>query len=154
MVEQNDRQKKLTTSCGCFIVRKGDKGLEVLLVKPFVSRENWGVPKGHINPDESYVDCALREVNEETGLTPEIVTQYELPTCTARSHNETKTVRIFMAVLREHCDIVSDGENADIAWFGLDDLPQIHKYQESVIKEAVVFAKEMCCSPASPQYLG
>jgi 8-oxo-dGTP pyrophosphatase MutT (NUDIX family) len=32
----------------------------------------WGFPKGHINPEESSKDAALREVKEETGLVCEI----------------------------------------------------------------------------------
>ena len=32
----------------------------------------WGMPKGHVEPGETVVDAALREVREETGLVAEI----------------------------------------------------------------------------------
>ena len=44
-----------------------DKSLEyVLLVQGFGSR-NWSFPKGKVNHDETLVNCAIREVLEETG---------------------------------------------------------------------------------------
>ena len=132
-------KKKLTTSCGCFIVRKSPESgeLQVLLVKPFKERDAWGVPKGHVEQGESFHECALREVFEETGLTPELVPDGELPTCLARNKNELKTVRIFLAILNEDQKIVSDGENDEIKWFGIDALPDIHRYQLGVISDAV-----------------
>lgn len=31
-------------------------------------REKWDLPKGKLDPDETIVECAIREVMEETGL--------------------------------------------------------------------------------------
>ena len=31
-------------------------------------RDDWSLPKGKLAPDESFEECALREVQEETGL--------------------------------------------------------------------------------------
>ncbi len=46
--------------------RQGQAGFEFLLIRdPY---ENWGLPKGHIEGDESPGEAALREVGEETGL--------------------------------------------------------------------------------------
>ncbi|PRP76347.1 hypothetical protein PROFUN_15263 [Planoprotostelium fungivorum] len=41
---------------------------KVLLVKGWSSRASWGFPKGKINQNEREVDCAVREVYEETSL--------------------------------------------------------------------------------------
>lgn len=37
------------------------------------STKHWKFPKGHIDPDESSKDAALREVEEETGVKAEII---------------------------------------------------------------------------------
>ena len=48
-------------------MREGDGGPEVLVVhRP--RYEDWSFPKGKAEPGESDEDCALREVQEETGL--------------------------------------------------------------------------------------
>jgi len=39
----------------------------VLLIRD--SYDNWGFPKGHLEPGESPTHAAIREVEEETGLT-------------------------------------------------------------------------------------
>lgn len=51
--------------CGGIILNpRMDK---VVMVKGYMSK-SWGFPKGKINKDERPIDCALREVLEETGF--------------------------------------------------------------------------------------
>jgi len=52
---------------GGVVVRRGTRGAEVLLVhRP--RYDDWSLPKGKAAPDETDRACALREVEEETGL--------------------------------------------------------------------------------------
>ncbi len=53
-------------SCGVLVYRDEPKR-SFLLMK---HAERWDLPKGHVDPDESDVDCALRELKEETGIDP------------------------------------------------------------------------------------
>lgn len=49
-------------------MREGEQGLEVLVVhRP--RYDDWSLPKGKAAPGESDEACAVREVEEETGLT-------------------------------------------------------------------------------------
>lgn len=40
----------------------------VLLVQGYLAKSGWGFPKGKVNKDEAFHDCAVREVLEETGF--------------------------------------------------------------------------------------
>ena len=52
---------------GCICISKSNK---VLLVKGKKGEGKWSFPKGHIeSQDQSPINCALRELKEETGLT-------------------------------------------------------------------------------------
>lgn len=56
-------------SCGVLIVR-GEPIREVLLMR---HPHRWDIPKGHIDEGETDIQCALRELEEETGITAEQV---------------------------------------------------------------------------------
>jgi 8-oxo-dGTP diphosphatase len=52
---------------GVVIRRSRSTGLEIAVIhRP--EYDDWTLPKGKIEPDETPEDCALREVREETGL--------------------------------------------------------------------------------------
>lgn len=54
-------------ACGALVLRHVDAVVEVLLVhRP--RYDDWSFPKGKLDPGETIEDCALREVNEETGF--------------------------------------------------------------------------------------
>ncbi|MDG1895404.1 MAG: NUDIX domain-containing protein [Fuerstiella sp.] len=51
-------------SCG-FLIVKGDPIQSFLLMK---HANRWDLPKGHVDPGETDLECALRELEEETGI--------------------------------------------------------------------------------------
>jgi 8-oxo-dGTP diphosphatase len=58
-------------AAGGVVERQGNQGLEVLVVhRP--EYDDWSLPKGKCEPDESDEACAVREVEEETGLVCEL----------------------------------------------------------------------------------
>ena len=64
-------------SAGLVMYRDRGRGLEVLLVHPggpFFAKKDagyWSIPKGQLDDGEEPFDAAVREFEEETGLTPE-----------------------------------------------------------------------------------
>lgn len=60
-------RRELVRAAGGVLWRRADAGIEVLLVhRP--RYDDWSFPKGKCEPGESFLDTALREVAEETGL--------------------------------------------------------------------------------------
>ncbi|WP_116090534.1 NUDIX domain-containing protein [Sphingomonas crusticola] len=63
-------------SAGILLYRRGSNGLEVLLVHPggpFWRRKDagaWQIPKGKIDEGEELLEAALREFEEELGVSP------------------------------------------------------------------------------------
>jgi predicted NUDIX family NTP pyrophosphohydrolase len=63
-------------SAGVILFRRGEQGVEFLLVHPggpFWRRKDagaWSIPKGQIEEDEEARACAIRELEEELGSAP------------------------------------------------------------------------------------
>lgn len=51
-------------ACGVFVVR--GKPLDAFLLMKH--RDRWDLPKGHLDQGETDLECALRELEEETGI--------------------------------------------------------------------------------------
>jgi len=61
------------THAGGVVYQEGTPPL-YLVVRPRRRRDEWVLPKGHIEPGESAEEAAVREVREETGVEAELVT--------------------------------------------------------------------------------
>ena len=68
---------KQETSAGGVVFRMAESEPLFLLIRD--SYDNWGFPKGHLEPGEHPEAAAAREVLEETGL-PELVVRGEIET--------------------------------------------------------------------------
>lgn len=51
-------------ACGVFIIKGNPVDEFLLMIHP----DRLDVPKGHVDPGESEMECALRELQEETGI--------------------------------------------------------------------------------------
>ena len=54
-------------SCGAVVYRKRHGNTEILLIK-HVRSGCWSFPKGHIEPGETEIQTAIREIKEETNI--------------------------------------------------------------------------------------
>jgi 8-oxo-dGTP pyrophosphatase MutT (NUDIX family) len=81
----------LIRAAGGVVLRREGDDFEVVLVYRRRYRD-WTFPKGKANPGESDEDCALREVEEETGLRCELGEELET-TAYRDSKDREKIVR-------------------------------------------------------------
>ena len=65
MTRQREKPRK-ERSAGGVVIRRIDQSVHVLLIRDPYGK--WGLPKGHLENEETSLDAALREVEEETGL--------------------------------------------------------------------------------------
>lgn len=66
----NSKRKKNPIKCGCIIFNYNLDEIVLVQNKYMYDRgvDKWGLPKGHLENNESYSICASRETTEETGL--------------------------------------------------------------------------------------
>ena len=106
-------------AAGGVIRRTGEGGtVEVALIhRP--KYEDWSLPKGKLEAGESHEEAALREVEEETGLTCRLERELE-PVSYTDPKGRPKTVRYWEMTV-ESGDFRINREVDELQWLTLDD---------------------------------
>jgi bis(5'-nucleosidyl)-tetraphosphatase len=121
-------------SCGVLLVR-GEPIDRFLLMK---HHDRWDLPKGHVDPGETELHCALREMEEETGIPRELVSidpefrfahRYHVQGPRTNWEKKLKELVIFLGRLPRDMEITVT-EHIDFAWFDWD---PPHAIQERTI---------------------
>jgi len=114
---------------GGVVWRDGPEGRELLLVhRP--RYDDWSFPKGKLDRDESYLEGAVREVNEETGLEVEVGPELS-PARYIDGEGRPKKVRYWaMAVVGGAFE--ENHEVDEIRWFPLDQVAAQLSYHHDI----------------------
>lgn len=126
----------VTTDCVIF----GFDGikLQVLLVERGVEpyKGRWAFPGGFLLPDETAEEGALRELQEETGLTGAYIEQFYTFTDPNRDPRE-RVITIAYYALVQIQDVMGGDDAAKAQWFALDDVPQLAFDHDRILREAI-----------------
>lgn len=96
-------------SCGAIVIAED----RVLLVR---SRKGWSFPKGHMEPGETPIETARREVFEETGIEAEIDPEFSR-TVPSILPGDRRTVTFFLGRSPKGCRTPVPHEVPDARWF-------------------------------------
>jgi 8-oxo-(d)GTP phosphatase len=107
-------------AAGGVVLRDGAAGTEVLVVHR-VRYDDWSLPKGKLDPDETAEAGAVREIEEETGVRTTVGP--ELPTLLYEVAGEPKRVRWFRmtAVDGDPRERPADREVDAARWWPVDE---------------------------------
>lgn len=102
-----------SSGCGVLIARVDRRG-----------RTLWSLPKGHIEPGESPEQAAVREVQEETGVTARVLAPLGSIAFwfMADGTRVRKTVHHYLLDAQTTVLSDADPEVSEVAWVPLDDL--------------------------------
>lgn len=125
----------VTTDCVIFGF-DGSK-LKVLLIErgiePYKGR--WAFPGGFLNMEESAEEGALRELQEETGLTGAYIEQFHTFTDPKRDPRERVITIAYFALVRIQ-DVKGGDDAAKAQWFALDEIPQLAFDHDMILRMA------------------
>jgi 8-oxo-dGTP pyrophosphatase MutT (NUDIX family) len=102
----------LVEQAGAVVFRRDRTGLRILLVRARRNPEDWIFPKGHVEPDESADEAAVREAEEEAGVTGRVVSPVE-PAVTFTQGDRRVQVEYFLV---EFGGTVKSKERRDQVW--------------------------------------
>ncbi|RMJ26186.1 decapping enzyme [Aspergillus sp. HF37] len=108
---------------------------EVVLVKGWKKGANWSFPRGKINKDEKDLDCAIREVYEETGFDIKdaglVKDEKEVKYIEITMREQHMRLYVFRGVPQgSHFEPRTRKEISKIEWYKLSDLPTLKKSKQ------------------------
>jgi ADP-ribose pyrophosphatase YjhB (NUDIX family) len=138
-----EKQRRVNTSAGCYLVRKSDDGLKLLIIKKTWPNGDikYVLPKGHKEGDETLEKAAIRETKEESGYTDFKLLRY-LGSSTYEldwSEIQMKTDHYYLAILKsdreesKQTETYEEGVVAENQWKDLDKALEFLTFENNTV---------------------
>ncbi len=127
----------VTTDIVIFTIRQDE--LKVLLIKRALPphKNQWALPGGFINLDESLEEGARRELEEETGVTDVYLEQlYTFGEPERDPRERVVTVAYYALVPSDEFDIQAGTDAEGVSWFGMKEIPDLAFDHQDILKMA------------------
>ena len=112
---------------------------KVLLIKrgaePF--KGAWAFPGGFMNMDETTEQCAIRELEEETGLRVSEVRQIGAYSKVDRDPRGRTITVAYLAVIDKPTTVIGQDDATKAEWFPLSDLPHLAFDHYDIMQDAI-----------------
>ena len=122
----------------CVVITKG-KEPKVLLIQrgnePF--KGQWAFPGGFMNMDETTEQCAVRELEEETGLKVSKIRQIGAYSKVDRDPRGRTVTVAYLALIDNAEKVKGLDDAAKAQWFSLSQLPKLAFDHEDVMADAL-----------------
>uniref|UniRef100_A0A914VSP1 Bis(5'-nucleosyl)-tetraphosphatase [asymmetrical] n=1 Tax=Plectus sambesii TaxID=2011161 RepID=A0A914VSP1_9BILA len=141
--------KKVIRSAGIVIYRVVDGSFEYLMLQAADIKQHWTPPKGRVDPGEDEWMAAVRETEEEAGLTPAVLKvddafQHTIFYNCKGDPNQPKTIKWWLAELVDSsAQVVISHEHDSFKWLPLEEAVTIVAYDElkSLLRSAEQFLR-------------
>ncbi|UPS45567.1 NUDIX hydrolase [Prevotella sp. E15-22] len=111
---------------------------KVLLIQrgaePF--KGSWAFPGGFMNMDESTEECAIRELEEETGLKVTTVHQIGAYSKVDRDPRGRTITVAYLAIIDSPQEVRGQDDAAKAEWFPITELPQLSFDHFDILQDA------------------
>lgn len=115
-------------SCGALVYRRLGTTLQLLLIK-HKQGGHWSFPKGHVEPGETEVQTALREVKEETGLCIELQKNFRRQVTYSPRPGISKDVVYFLGFAQDSRTVRQVEEISELRWVDLENAQEYLTYE-------------------------
>lgn len=102
----------------------------------------WAFPGGFMNMDETTEQCAIRELEEETGLKIDEVKQIGAYSRVDRDPRRRTITVAYLAFVDSPVEVKGQDDAAKAEWFALSNLPVLAFDHEEIMEEAKRIIKD------------
>ena len=122
----------------CIVVTK-EAEPKVLLIQrgnpPF--KGAWAFPGGFMDTNETTEECAIRELEEETGLRLSKIQQIGAYSKVDRDPRGRTVTVAYLAIVDEPVTVTGQDDAAQAEWFPIDALPPLAFDHEDIMRDAI-----------------
>ena len=122
----------------CVVITK-EKEPKVLLIQrghePF--KGQWAFPGGFMNMDETTEQCAVRELEEETGLKVSNIQQIGAYSKVDRDPRGRTVTVAYLAIIDKPEAVKGLDDAAKAQWFPISNLPKLAFDHEEIMRDAI-----------------
>ena len=103
----------------------------------------WSIPSGGIESNESFEECCIREMEEETGLTVEVISKIHEKNGSVAEFGITHMLHYFRVKMVSGDLLIQDPDELilEVAWKSMDelvDLPMSYPEDVELLKEIIM----------------
>ncbi len=122
------------------VTRNVTSGLEILLIQrlnpPF--KDQWALPGGFVDMDETLEQAAARELAEETGLVDVALNQFKAFSTPGRDPRGHTISVIFTGLVTQDAIAKAGDDAKNVSWFNIKKLPSLAFDHAEIINEALI----------------
>ena len=126
-------------SCGALVLRRGEDGRDYILMIRHRHGGHRSFPKGHMEPGETEIMTAIREVYEETAVQVHIHSDFRETVHYSPMPGVEKEVVYFLTRTEQTQITPRVGEIAEVAWVPLEKAENCltHENDKTVLRAAI-----------------
>ena len=133
-----------SVTADCIVITK-ETTPKVLLIQrggdPF--KGSWAFPGGFMDMDETTEQCAIRELEEETGLKLTPIHQIGAYSKVDRDPRGRTITVAYLAIVDEPIAVTGQDDAANAEWWPLSDLPHLAFDHYDIMQDAIQKYKEI-----------
>ena len=103
----------------------------------------WAIPGGFLNMDETTAQCAIRELEEETGLQIDVVHQVGAYSKVDRDPRGRTISVAYLAIVDHPLEVSGQDDAAKARWFSINALPPLAIDHAEIMAEAIALYNQL-----------
>ena len=139
-MEYTYKYPRPAVTADCVVITREAEPKVLLIQRGFEPYKGcWAFPGGFMNMDETADQCAIRELEEETGL--KVSTVYQIGTYSKVDRDPRgRTITVaYIAIIDSPLEVQGRDDAAKAEWFPISDLPELAFDHEEIMSDAVNF---------------
>ena len=133
-----------SVTADCVVITKEETPQVLLIQRGFEPFKGcWAIPGGFMNMDETTEQCAIRELEEETGLKISDVRQIGAFSKVDRDPRGRTITVAYLAIVDAPLEVKGLDDAAKAQWFPLSTLPPLAFDHADILREAIALYKSI-----------